>query len=382
MYQTVVQWIELFTTGPFWQLKVVAISLVLCFVVAFPDYQRYVESTKMPETWRVVNHQIESPFTPLPASELPPPESNEAKRAFRLFMPVLGHVLHLNRGGLLVVQNLMGVLFLWSTLALIYKVTEDKAATTLFVLAVSLSFPSLWFFNSFSTNLDGPGYLLLLAAMLGPSVFWVFVWLFLASFVDERVFACFGFVVIWWKCWAHRPEAWTWRNMCSIDRYVLAASAAILLHGAIRYYLTSERGFHLPTGDAAGVGFGNIRESWIVFSPSIIAPFKGLSLFPVLAAVVAAARRNWPILLVTAAVVAVLLAQSFAVGDHTRSLTYGFSLIVLSVKVLKELDPGLDLRKMAALAASLCLLVPSFTVIGNNISWFTPILPKILRWFM
>lgn len=382
IYQAVVRRVDALTNGEYWQPKVVFLSLVICLVFAFPDYQRYVESTKLPETWRVVNHQIQSPFTQLPASELPPPESNEAKRTFRLFMPVLGHVLHLNRAGLLIVQNLMGILFLWTTLSLIYKVTRDRTSATLFVFAVSLTFPSLWFFNSFSTNLDGPGYLLLLAAMLNRNIFWVFLWLFLASFVDERVFACFGFVVIWWKCWSYKPEDWNWRKFFAIDRYVLAASAAIIVHGAIRYYLTVARGFHLPIGDAAGVGLGNIRESWKVLSPSIIAPFEGLTLFPLLAAIVAISRRKCAVLIVTTVVITALLAQSFAVGDNTRSLAYGFSLILLSAKILKELDPELDLRRMAALVASLCLLIPSFCVVGKTVSWFTPILPKLLRWIM
>ena len=382
IYQAVIQRIGSFTASRYWQLKVVALSLLVCFLSAFPDYERYVESTKDPEAWKVVRQQTKSPFTAIPATVLPSPDSNEAKRVFRIFMPVLGHVLHLERGGLVIAQNLMGVLFLWATLALIYKVTEDKTSTTLFVLSVSLSFPSLWFFNSFSTNLDGPGYLLLLAALLGPNVALVFVWLFLASFVDERVFACFGFVVIWWKCCSSRSDAWNWRRIYSVDRYVVAASAALLLHGIIRYYLTVSRGFHLPTGDSSGVGFGTIRNSWTVFSPSIIAPFKGLSLFPVLAATVAVARRKWAVLLATAVVVAVVLVQSFAVGDHTRSLAYGFSLVILSVKILKELDPGLDLRKMAALTCSLCILVPSFDLTGGVVSWFTPILPKALRWIL
>ncbi|MCX6896748.1 MAG: hypothetical protein NTZ16_14915, partial [Verrucomicrobia bacterium] len=299
---------------------------------------------------------------------------------FRLFMPALGHVLHLERTGLLVVQNLMGVLFLWATLALACKATNDKIAATLFVLGVALTFPALWFFNCFSTNLDGPGYLLLTAALLFPNALLIFSLLFLASFVDERSFACFGFVVLWWKLTANKPEAWTWRRIFAVDRYVLAAAAAILLHGCIRHYLTVARGFHLPTGDSAGVGFANVRESWKVFSPSILAPFKGLSLFAVLAALVAAASRNWALLFCTAAVTAVMLLQSFAVGDHTRSLAYGFPLILLSVKILKELDAGLDLRKLAALTCSFCLLIPSFNVTGGVVSWFTPVLPKALRW--
>jgi hypothetical protein len=103
-----------------------------CFAFSFPDYQIYLKSSRDPETWRVVKQQIHSPFTAVPASELPPPSSNEAKRVFRLFVPVLGHVLHLEQPGLLVVQNLMSVLFLWVALALIYKVTEDKTTAAFF----------------------------------------------------------------------------------------------------------------------------------------------------------------------------------------------------------------------------------------------------------
>jgi hypothetical protein len=137
--------------------------------------------------------------------------------------------------------------------------------------------------------------------------------LFLASFVDERVFACFGLVVIWWKIGSCRPDAWTWRRIFSVDRYVLAACFAVLLHGFIRYYLTVSRGFHLPLGDTGGVGFSTMRKGWTVFSPSILAPFKGLSLFAVLAAIVAAANRKWAVLISTTVIVAAVLVQSFAV---------------------------------------------------------------------
>ncbi|MCX6896749.1 MAG: hypothetical protein NTZ16_14920, partial [Verrucomicrobia bacterium] len=63
IYQAVVQRLERFTGTRYWQLKVVALALFVCLAAAFPDYQLYRESTKNPETWRVVNLQIQSPFT-------------------------------------------------------------------------------------------------------------------------------------------------------------------------------------------------------------------------------------------------------------------------------------------------------------------------------
>ena len=105
-------------------------------------------------------------------------------------------------------------------------------------------------------------------------------------------------------------------------------------------------------------------------------------LLPVLAGIVVISRRQWAVLTVTTVVALALLAQTFAVGDHTRSLAYGFALILVAAKILRELDPELDLRRMAALVASLCMLVPSFCIVGNKVSWFTPILPKVLRWIM
>src|ERR1035437_1651913 len=128
-------WLERFTGSSNWKIKITLLSIVLSLFFAFPSYQTY-RAGKFDDKWDAVTTQISAPFQQRDYSA----QSHFSKLAFRLTVPVIANVLHLQRLGCFVIDYLFFILMFYLLLLLSFQITQDRIAATLITFGFAFMF--------------------------------------------------------------------------------------------------------------------------------------------------------------------------------------------------------------------------------------------------
>lgn len=361
-----------------WVFRVALLSVAMCVLLAFPDYKNAFERLDEGASSMAFESQIDHPLTP---HQDVAPTSHAAKRSFRLLMPVVAHVLGLGVWGCLVLQGLLGVVYFALFLSILHGVTGDKVAAAFFSFGLASVYPGCAFYWDLSVHFDGPGYLLLLLAMWVRRPWLLTLVVFLSGFTDERVFACLGFVLIWWKVQAQGATNCGLRDLVRPDRFVTAIVGGVVLNLGVRAVLHHAYGLSVPTS-AGGMGLPMVRSHFLYAPIALLPPLEAMWLLVLLAGLGLWVHRRLAVGAAFGSVLFVCALQTLAVLDFTRSMAYALPAVVLAIQLLRQLDPELDLRRLAFHVAGLCLLIPTVYVEGAAApAWLSPIFPKVLRWF-
>lgn len=369
---------EALARNPRWPLLVALLSAVLCLLAAFPDYKSAAEHLPRDESWRSFEAQVEHPLTP--RADLAP-ASHEAKRAFRLLMPVVAHALGVGGVWCLVLQAVLGLAYFLVFLVIAHEVTGDQVAATFLTLGLATIYPGCAFFYDLTCHFDAPGYLLLLLAMWVRRPWLLALVVFLCGFTDERTFVCLGFVWLRWKVEAHGAAACTLGDLLRPDRRVAAILGGALLNLGARALLHQAYGLNLPMS-AGGMGLPMIRGHFLYAPVALLPALEAMWLVVLLAGFGVWVHRRLALGAAFGLTLVACALQTLAVLDFTRSMAYAFPAVVLGLQLVRQLDPAQDLRRLAFHVAGLCLLIPTVVGVGNNApAWLSPVLPKVLRWF-
>ncbi|MGB3618617.1 MAG: hypothetical protein WBA12_10890, partial [Catalinimonas sp.] len=234
--------------GRYWWLRVALVGGLLSCLVTAPSFQYGPENVLA-----ALRLQIEAPLARRDYS----PQTHEAKRALRLTMPTLAHVLRLRLGHLFAIQFAGGFLLLGVAALLTEKLCRDRVAAVLMVVALAFAPPGTACFTDEVGYFDGVAYLLLLLAMWSRAVPLVGLCALLAAFTDERAAVATGFVFLWWLRHFLFGEGRPARH----DLFRAAAAVvAVVAWGAMRLWLAERYGLRTPV---AGGGYVVGFDMWL-----------------------------------------------------------------------------------------------------------------------
>jgi hypothetical protein len=308
--------------------------------------------------WReVVKLKVDNPW--FDYTRAFPAESNQAKRNFRITVPVIAHATGLGIKAVPAVRFAFQVLLIVCLLLAAERACGDRVAALAAALAVAGTYvgTSVWMDDWGWFDNCAQALMLLALALRRP--FWVGAAVIAAAFTDERALVAVPLMALF-HAWTGGRRGLVWAPVAAIPCYLLAR----VLIGAAFRIATASAGI----GTAAMI-LPNLRVSTLGAWSSL----EGGWLLVAVACLAALRIRNRIAALFLAVACLVPVAASVLVIDFSRSASYAFPATLAALALWASQAPkggvAVDratLRRWTAVAAAVSLLSPNIFIMGQT----------------
>jgi hypothetical protein len=329
--------LERFTQSGNWKIKSTVLAILLSLFFAFPSYQTYL-SGKLESKWSAISEQIKDPFSPKEYSDM----SHNSKLAFRLTVPVIAHVLHVDRIGCFVIQAICFIILFYTLLSLAYSVTQDKITSLLILGGIAFMFVG----NVLVSDLR--------------AIFDVVAFCFIALTIRDLPLTSF-----------------TLQDLMKLKSPAIAVVFSWLLYFLLRWSLghyfglkTSDGGTNMLSKQLNNILFGawtGLEGFWVIVGLGCILLYL---------------KRYYLLLLVISGAMLVVMYVAYSVIDITRSFAYIFPVIFIFLQVLAKLENREAIRKYALITFLICLFPTYYTDGEGGILYYFPLPFRIAGLFM
>lgn len=300
---------------------------------------------------------------------------------FRWTLPLLSFLTGHNVLLILIIQAVLGVLFLYKIAAYVHSVSGDKVITALFATAIANIFVSVWAFADVHGYGDEFAFFFLLVALLSKNPLVIFLSLQTAFFTDERAVVAGGYLLLWWMgTKAYRNNDF---SLGSLVKWAFTGESLVVwvawaIYFTIREYVQVT---YFPHHSYSTIGtpvlLANAHRNGL--GSSIWGAFEGAWLVLFAAFVVLCLTKRYWLLLALMAGFAILVATGIYVHDIDRALSYGFPFILLSVFILVNTSSIASVRLVMFFTMVICVTHPQVFYMGyNKILWLEPLPIKLL----
>ena len=112
-YSLFIRLIEKFIALRYWKIKLVLLLTVISIVLSTPQYVRLHDTMKKNISWQAYDQKKKDLFSQPDFN----PRTNAAKKTFRLTVPAIAKIFHLNNYAILALQFFIGLLFLYFSIS-------------------------------------------------------------------------------------------------------------------------------------------------------------------------------------------------------------------------------------------------------------------------
>ncbi|MBB5282897.1 hypothetical protein HNQ92_001018 [Rhabdobacter roseus] len=350
---------------------------------AFPSYNRIV--SKDPQIndynsfWNRINEQADHPLTHYDY----PPAVHEAKISFRLLMPLLARFspfkdLNIRMAYLFFIQHIAGFFFFLFLIKLAWRYTQDKATSALLAIAISVTYLGHCFFYELFGFFDGVAFTLLLISVYYPRAWWAVLCFFLSFWIDERAVLASGLIFLLLT----EPEnIFRKEHFKSIFLKAFPFLVAYVVYITIRKGLELKFGLTVPIGTEHDAGLGLIIQQIRTIPLATFLSYEGLWILIIVG--IYAAWRKHKRLEVSLYMVAffIIMLVSWSVWDVTRSLVYGFPVILFCLRQVALSTTKTTLFTLILLVFILNFIIPSYKNHYFQFYWQVPFPVKVLHLF-
>ena len=351
---------ERIVAGPRWKARVVLLVLAFSLLRAFPNYN-FLREAENQGTWRDAAIKVQDPTADM--GRRFPPASHEAKLNFRLTVPVLARTLHLGRDGMLALFALCGVLTLYLTLDLSFRITQNRIAAAAVCLGVACVWPGVLAFHQLLGGFyDAVGLCLVLAAMWAPAPL-AAIGLLAAAWTDERALLA-GLLVMVYAGLRREPGR------------LIAIVAGGAAYGATRFWFSNVYSLHTAM---EGVGPAIFLKEFNMVPLGIWTGLGGCWLIVTGGLWVLVARRRFAAVLAFGLALCAVIGAALMVEDVTRSMAYTLPAVFVALTALVETEPPAVIERLAAASALICALVPTYFTQSGNATWLLPAVFQAIR---
>ncbi len=327
--------------------------------LAFPRYDKYVESEVNWETVFLKSNDLKNNLTHLD------PNTWLAKKVFRLTVPVIIKIFHLNRPAVLVVQFVIGMLLLYYSYVLAKKLLNDSVSATF--LASGLAFLYIGrtcFTDITATWFDGWAYFFLLISLVSPNAFMVFIFATMAAWVDERAIVILPAILIFHqtKNLSLGNNGNEFKQLITLRKESIALIGALIFTVGLRLYLTIYENMETPLVNVNSTG---LRDNFFTYGFAIFTFFEGYWLLLPLLVYFAVKHKNYLFLLLVIGQLAVSTIGAMFVYDVTRSGSYMFPMLFVWLLYLSRFIPQYSMRNLLLSGAFFCLIFPPINYVSQ-----------------
>jgi hypothetical protein len=364
--------LERFTQSGNWKIKSTVLAILLSLFFAFPSYQTYL-SGKLESKWSAISEQIKDPFSPKEYSDM----SHNSKLAFRLTVPVIAHVLHVDRIGCFVIQAICFIILFYTLLSLAYSVTQDKITSLLILGGIAFMFVGNVLVSDLRAIFDVVAFCFMALTMLSRNFFFILGYALLAYFTDERALVASGLIFIWFIIRDLPLTSFTLQDLMKLKSPAIAVVFSWLLYFLLRWSLghyfglkTSDGGTNMLSKQLNNILFGawtGLEGFWVIVGLGCILLYL---------------KRYYLLLLVISGAMLVVMYVAYSVIDITRSFAYIFPVIFIFLQVLAKLENREAIRKYALITFLICLFPTYYTDGEGGILYYFPLPFRIAGLFM
>jgi len=366
--------IERKLNGPYWLWKLTLLCAIVSWCLAVPPYTVMAYS----DAWAFIDIQSQDILHPTDLDVYIRRENMVMRWVLPLMYLLTGHSVLL----IVILQGILGCIFLYLFLREIFRQTNDRVLTAFFGLGLSNMFVFSWFFVDTAGYGDGYAYFFLMLALLSRNPLLVFVFLQIAFFTDERALVGAGYIILWWatNSLVNRGEGGT---LASVFRGTFQSRTWVVIAAWMVYFLF--RGYimrtYFPNHDYSTMGtpvlfaddhrWGLGNSLWTSFEGTwLLLGTAGYVLYQT--------GQRWLLLMLLAGFVFLIITGIF-VHDIDRDLAYGFPFLLSASLILSRLIPALEYRKLVFVMAIVCVISPMCYTLGyNTVIWAEPLPMKAL----
>lgn len=304
------------------------------------------------------------------------PDSWVAKKVFRLSVPMIVRLFHLNEAGVMAVQFALGFLLLIIGYKLALRVVKDAVAATFIAAGMAfLYFGRTCFTELYYATFDGWGYCFLILTLYFRNRPAVFLFASLTAWTDERAFLALPAAMLFHQMTGARTPGvdgedglrfeakalLPWKSPGSLDGRALTVLAAMAAYAILRQFMAMR--YHMIT-PLWYVGFRTLGNN-LTYMPMGMATFlEGYWLAIGMAWYRMTRRRHWFLALAVTGQVAVTTVAAGCVYDITRSGSYLFPLVFAVFVYLRACLDERTLRLTAFLCMAFTFVFPAFYVVS------------------
>jgi hypothetical protein len=376
-------WIDAKLMGKNWMWKLTFVSVLVSLFLAFPPYSLLADhlsvyGSKL-DAWVFVRNQAQDLFHPKDMAY----DVRRENMIFRWTLPLLSFLTNHNVVLILVLQGLLGVLFLKRAGDYIFSLSGDKIVTALFVMSLANIFVSVWAFADVHGYGDEFAYFFLLTALLSRNPVVIFLSMQFAFFTDERAVVAGGYLLLWWivtKAYEKNDFRFSALFKAAFTGESVVIWIAWIVYFGIREYVQYQ---YFPHHSYSTIGtpvlFANAHRNGL--GSSIWGAFEGTWLIMGAAFLSLWLTKRYLILFALSVGFAVLLATGIYVHDLDRALSYGFPFILLAAFILFKTASLRSVRVIFLFSMVACVFHPQVFYMGyNKILWLEPLPVKGLMY--
>lgn len=348
-----------------------ALMLFLCFsLLYFPEIiiKRFTHiwSDQDIAVQTFVNEKIQHPLEPFIKLEA---WNHFRKRDLRMTPYIIGKVFHLEAIKLFYIQAIiLFPLFILLNLKTIYQLSKDAVIAVWGTIALLFTYTG----NSFHYDTyfyDSYAYIGLLAAFYFRG-HWSMIPILLATyFVDERSVVPSTLIFIAdnlsrnsnenLKSIGSQLAEATWRNST-----FLKITLVIFMYCVLRFLLFLQYNLNTPIGTDSGIHFFVVLKHKFKVPLAMFSANKLNILFIYLAASQLVKSKKWILAISYIIIFTIIFLVSTAVEDVTRSLAFGFPLILIYFQLVAKHDhEKQNNRLLIAAIAIINMLLPTYTLL-------------------
>jgi len=304
------------------------------------------------------------------------PDSWLSKKVFRLTIPLIMNVMHIPPVGIIAMQVLAGFLILLYCYRLSNRMMEDSISSTFFTAAVSFTYVGRSAYVDTYTWFDAFSYLLLILSIYFTRPLLVFLFAFLTAWIDERSFIALSIVFLFHQTRADLKSKNEHISIFKLNGKSLAVILAVTSYLLIRFYLQYKYGMRTPTGL---VGLYVIKHTLSHLGIGVWTFLEGLWFIYLLSLAYLWMDGDWRMLAVISFPFFMFTAISASVYDTTRSGSFLFPIIFMSMSVILRKMTVPDMRKVLLICFLSCLTYPALYVKGNRTNNNESSIVKIIK---
>jgi hypothetical protein len=351
-----------------WKLSLLAMIWIFCLDTP------YLEAlSTQTTTWDIVLKQQQEPLV---SHYNGPADNHNAKRVYRLAIPVLTGLMQLHSvWAIYLLQWMAGLVFFWLLGQLAFQLTKRFDIPALLMLSFVCIYPGQVFVTDVLAKFDGFALLFISLALISPHWMGVIAGVLLACWTDERgVLSSLG-VFLWWRFRTYGLHSGWVKTLFVFEKNSYAALVGVGIYLGMRLYFQKNFGLHTPM---TGVSLSTLLSQVNMLFFGLWSGFEGVWLL-VIGALWAFLRHKQYLALVLFVLLGLpSLIGAFIVLDITRSLSYLLPWVLIGLYVVKENEGDAFLTKLLWLALGISFLVPTYFAEGAfRIEGSSPIFFKL-----
>lgn len=359
--------------------QLILLTTLLTIICYFPDVEQYKSYGKL---YHSIDKEINQPFQNASYTDESVPEFNmhTENRKFRLLIPAIGNLLHLNARQLIWLQFLLLPFFLLTMYYVFKKITQDHIIASLLTFALPFFYVTesfLWVMPIY----DGYGYFLLALLFLTNNNFFRYLLLLAVCLSDER--AIFSTTLVFISLQLYENKELLIRKIISFNKNTIVFILGWTTYIVYRLFLINYFGTTIPISGCSGIIF--LKNNFGIAPLAIFLTFEGFWIL-VLSSIITLfyTKRHFEIILILSTLF-VFFTINLMVFDITRSFGYCYTFIFIALLILQRNENKNMLKHLSLISMLACMIIPTMLLYSQNgrtsISWLSPIFPRILNYF-